>query len=98
MYTKGGSTMTTSLARSSRLNMRLSPKAHEQLRQAAELTNQDVTSFVLGAALQSAREVMFEQKLIELSPQDFRQLEKAIEAPAESSAALLKLFARKLDV
>ena len=90
--------MTTNLARSSRLNMRLSPKAHEQIKQAAELTQQDVTSFVLGAALQSAREVIFEQKLIELSPRDIRQLEKAIEAPAESSVALLRLFARKLDV
>ena len=90
--------MATNLARSSRLNMRLTPKAHEQLRQAAELTHQDVTSFVLGAALQSAREVIFEQKLLELSPRDFRQFEKAIDAPADSSAALLRLFARKLDV
>ena len=44
--------------RSARLQMRLQPVALTALRSAAELRGQDVTSFVLGAALDRAADVI----------------------------------------
>src|SRR5665647_2816060 len=40
--------------RSARLNMRISPDALESIREAASAQQQDVTSFVLGAAMEQA--------------------------------------------
>lgn len=44
--------------RTARLNMRLTPDALQLLREASRLQGQDVTSFVLGAALDHARRVL----------------------------------------
>lgn len=44
--------------RTARLNMRLTPQALFLIREAAAAQNQDITSFVLGAALDKARTVL----------------------------------------
>jgi uncharacterized protein (DUF1778 family) len=44
--------------RTARLNMRLTPQALVLIREAAAAQNQDITSFVLGAALDKARRVL----------------------------------------
>lgn len=44
--------------RTARLNMRLTPQALVLIREAAAAQNQDITSFVLGAALDKARTVL----------------------------------------
>ena len=72
----------TEMHRSERLNMRISPTALELIRSAAAMQQQDVTSFVLGAAMERARAVALEHHVIRLSPRDWRQLEEALEADA----------------
>lgn len=52
--------------RTARLNMRLTPQALQLIREAAAAQSQDVTSFVLGAALDRARAVLTRQR--ELHP------------------------------
>lgn len=48
--------------RSARLGLRLQPQALSALRTAAELRGQDLTSFVLGAALDRAAEVVARER------------------------------------
>jgi len=48
----------TTNGRTARLDMRLTPQALLLIRGAAAAQNQDVTSFVLGAALDRARAVL----------------------------------------
>ncbi|WP_400996651.1 DUF1778 domain-containing protein [Agromyces sp. GXQ0307] len=68
--------------RSARLNMRISPEALELIRSAAARQQQDVTSFVLGAAMERARAILLEDQVLRLSPHAVLQLERALEADA----------------
>lgn len=53
--------------RSARLNMRISPRALETIRRAATAQQQDVSSFVLGAAMERARAVLVEEQALALA-------------------------------
>ena len=65
-------------SRTERLNMRLTPDALALIRDAAATQNQDVSAFVLGAALDRAREVKLNEHFLELSIDDIRELDKAL--------------------
>lgn len=56
--------------RSARLNMRISPRALETIRRAATAQQQDVSSFVLGAAMERARAVLVEEGALALAAGD----------------------------
>ncbi len=62
-----------------RLNMRLTAEALETIKQAAGIQQQDLTSFVLGAALDRARSVLAEERILRLSPHDITQLEAMLD-------------------
>ena len=62
-----------------KINMRISRDALKQLREAASLNQQDLTSFVLGAALAQARKVMIERKTLELSEDEWQNLQAILE-------------------
>jgi len=64
--------------RDERLNMRISSEALTLIREAAAAQNQDVTSFVLGAALDRAREVRFNEQFMELTLNDILDIEAAL--------------------
>lgn len=79
--------------RSSRLNMRVSPEALELLRSAAAKQEQDLSAFVLGAAMERARAVLLEDQVLRLSPQAILQLEHALdEQDARAPGALIDLI------
>lgn len=63
-----------------RLNLRCSESTLDTLREASEAQDQDLTSFILGAALDRARTVLAEQRVLRLSPAEVLQLEKALDA------------------
>lgn len=79
-------------SRSSRLNMRISPESHELLRSAAAMQQQDVSSFVLGAALERARAIVIENQVIRLSPHAVMLLEKELASDAKIVPQLAELF------
>lgn len=54
--------------RSARLNMRLTPESLQLLREASRLQAQDVTSFVLGAAIDHARRVLIAHRQAQGGP------------------------------
>lgn len=75
-----------------RLNLRCSSDALALLREAANLQGQDLTSFVLGAAIDRARAVLAEDRALRLTPAEVLQLEKALEADAMPSPQLSALM------
>ena len=85
--------LVTTVPKTSRIEVRTSPEMKEQLVDAARLTGQDLSSFILDAANARARSVMIEEKLLRLSETDMEQLEAALDA-SESHAALVDLFRR----
>ncbi len=78
--------------RSARLNMRISPEALELIRSAAARQQQDVTSFVLGTAMERARAILLEDQVLRLSPHAVLQLERALEADADVVPQLADLI------
>lgn len=64
--------------RSERLNMRLSPEALATIREAASAQQQDVSAFVLGAAMERAREILLRDRVLQLTPRDLDQVEAAL--------------------
>jgi uncharacterized protein (DUF1778 family) len=70
-------------AKSERINVRLTPDALETIRAAANVQQQDLTSFVLGAAMERARAVLAEDRILRLTPVEVNQLEKALDSEPE---------------
>jgi uncharacterized protein (DUF1778 family) len=58
--------------------MRLSPEALATIREAASAQQQDVSAFVLGAAMERAREVLLRDRVIKLTPREVDQVEAAL--------------------
>lgn len=83
-----------SAVKSARLNMRLTPHADGIIREAAAIAGQDVTSFMLSAALDRARALLIEDSLVRLSPRDARVLADAIDRDAAPIPQLVELLRR----
>lgn len=66
-------------AKSARINLRLSPEALSMVREAAGLQQQDLTSFVLGAAMERSRAVLAEDRILRMTPREVTQLERALD-------------------
>lgn len=77
-----------------RLNFRLTDDQERALRQAAALTGQTVSGFVLSAAVEHAHELLERANHIELSAADFKRFVAELDKPAEVVPALVKLFER----
>ncbi|HEY8281706.1 MAG TPA: DUF1778 domain-containing protein [Leifsonia sp.] len=75
-----------------RINIRLSAEAREMLHDAAELQQQDLTSFILGPALENARAILLQDALLRLTPVEVNQIEQALEEPAAASRPLADLI------
>lgn len=84
----------TIVAKTEKINMRLSSEALIQLREAASLNQQDLTSFVLGAALAQARQVMIESRSIQLSPSEWHALDQLLADDSHPDAAGAERFRR----
>ena len=81
-------------ATQSRINMRVSSEALEQIREAARLQGQDLTAFVLGSAMSTARQVLLEDRVLKLSPADALLLENALESDEAAPQSLVDAVAR----
>lgn len=84
-------------AKSARINLRLSPEALETVRAAASVQQQDLTSFVLGAAMERARAVLAEDRILRLTPHEVNQLERALDSEPEV-VPQLRAFIRRFSV
>jgi len=82
-------------AKSARINLRLSPESLDTIREAASVQEQDLTSFVLGAAMERARAVLTEDRILRLTPHEVNQLERALDAEPEV-VPQLRAFIRRV--
>ncbi len=81
-----------SVERTARLNMRISPEALELVREAAAAQQQDVTSFVLGAAMERSRAVLMEQRVMVLTAREAVQVAESLDREARVIPELATLI------
>lgn len=81
----------------SRVNMRVSEDNLALIKEAANANGQDMTAFVLGAALDKARAVVLEARITRLSASEAGRLEAALDADAEAIPAVTELLRRTID-
>ena len=75
-----------------RLNFRLSAEQERALREAAALTGQSVSGFVLSSAVEHAQDVLQRANTITLSDRAYRAFVAALDEPAEEVPELVRLF------
>ncbi len=77
------------------VSMRLPEADLEIISRAAELQGRSRTEFVREAAVRAAEEVLLEQSVIRLSPDQFEAFKSAIASPGRPSPALVERLRRK---
>lgn len=80
------------MPKTERIQLRASPEAKAQIIEAASVTQQDATSFILDAATSRAREVLLEHQILQFSNDDLEQIERALANASDPSPDLVKLF------
>ena len=79
-------------SKTERINLRCSATTLSTLREAAEIQDQDLTSFILGAALDRARGILAEDRALRLTPDEVLQLEKSLDSDAVAIPSLTALI------
>ena len=69
------------MARTARIELRAEPEREEKIREAARLSNQSVSSFVLDAASERAEEVLRAATTTTVPAEYFDQLHRALDEP-----------------
>lgn len=81
-----------------RLNFRLTDDQERALRQAAALTGQSLSGFVLSSAVEHAQNLLEQANHIELSAVDFKRFVAELDRPAELVPELVDLFRRDSQI
>jgi len=81
-----------------RLNFRLAADQERALRQAASITGQSVSGFVLSSAVEHAQEVLERANRIVLSATAFDRFVDELAKPAEVVPELVALFRRRSQI
>ena len=76
----------------SRINMRISKKNHEEIKAAAQLAEQDVTTFMISAAMEKAEKLIANSNIIKLTAVEAIALEKLLKDPPPMNARLRALI------
>jgi uncharacterized protein (DUF1778 family) len=84
--------MAISSPRSRRIDVRVSDEQNALIREAAALSGQTVTAFLLDAAQERARELIDERRHLVMSERAFARFAEALDAPAESVPEMTELF------
>jgi uncharacterized protein (DUF1778 family) len=76
--------MATRAARSKRIEARIDPESEQRIAEAAALTNQSISSFVVGAARAEADRVLARADIIFMPTQQFDALLGSLDEPDEA--------------
>lgn len=85
--------MSAHSARTTKLDLRLSPEAKQTLSAAAHATNRSVSQFVLESALSRAEEALIERRRFDLNADQWAEFMAALDAPPREAPRLRRLFA-----
>jgi uncharacterized protein (DUF1778 family) len=82
-----------SSTKETRISVRISPTEKAIIARAAEMQNATLTEFVVRNALQVARQLVAEERQIEMTPDQFKRFCRALDAPpAQNLQAMQKLL------
>lgn len=84
--------MAVSNPRSRRIDVRVSDEQNALIREAAALSGQTVTAFLLDAAQERAQALIDERRHLVMGEQTFARFAEALDAPAEPVAEMVELF------
>ncbi len=84
--------MPTRSARTTKLDLRLSPDAKQMLNAAARATHRSVSQFVLESAISRAEETLIERRRFELNAEQWAAFMAALDAPPRDLPRLRRLF------
>jgi uncharacterized protein (DUF1778 family) len=84
--------MPTSLQRSDKLDIRISPEAKRVLQEAARERHTSISQFVIDSALGAAHDVLAERTRIGLSTEQWAQFVKALDAPPKRHPRMERLL------
>ena len=79
----------------SRINMRVSKETHEEIKAAAELSREDLTTFVITAALERAEKVVAESRVFKLTAKEVLGIEKMLSEEPQFNQKLHELLNQK---
>jgi uncharacterized protein (DUF1778 family) len=79
-------------ARSRRIDVRVTDAQDAVIREAAEIAGETVTSFLLTAAEQRARDLLEDRRHLTMSAVSFRALTEALDQPGKPVPELTELF------
>lgn len=79
-------------ARTRRIDVRVTDAQDAAIREAANLAGETVTSFLLSAAEERARELLDERRHLTMTATSFRALTDALDEPGEVAPELVELF------
>jgi uncharacterized protein (DUF1778 family) len=79
-------------ARTTKLDLRLSPQAKQTLTAAARASHRSVSQFVLESALARAEETLIERRRFELNAAQWEAFMAALDAPPRDLPRLRQLF------
>ena len=80
--------------RAARLDIRLNPKAKEKIEQAAVVSHQSVTDFVVTSLLRASEQALERQEIVRLTNRDRELFLAALEADVRPNRALRKAAQR----
>lgn len=83
---------TETKARSRRIDVRVTDAQDAAIREAAALAGETVTTFLLTAAEQRARDLLDERRHLVVSAQAFRALAASLDEPGQEVPTLVELF------
>lgn len=81
-------------SKTERIEVRISEREQEVLRQAAEAEDMTVSAFILSTVVPRAREVVHRSRDITMPAEAYEQFLAELDRPAESVPALFELFSR----
>jgi uncharacterized protein (DUF1778 family) len=84
--------MVARVARTQKLDLRLTPTAKKKLRAAAEAAKRSVSEFVLDSALARADEVLGEQRQFGLTREQWIEFSKALDRKPRSHPRMKRLL------
>ncbi len=76
----------------SRINMRISKKKHEEIKAAAQLAEQDVTTFMIDAAMAKAEELIANSNVIKITAVEALAIERMLKNPPPPNEHLRRLM------
>jgi len=80
------------MSKTAPINMRVEPSQQALLTKAATLLHKDRSAFILDVACREAENVLLDQRLFQLSQEDYEAFEAALSAPIPDNAKLKALL------